>query len=336
MFKSNTNHVAIVTDRITDALTHIQQTDPAYFKRYEGECFLVCDSSSLWESKVGTPNPIESTLLDPITLGFHLLAQVKLGANTVEKILTWFEKSLAYVQTPIDADLVTSTLDHLRKIYMIEESQNQYKVTTLGRVSTDMYISPEDVYWWYRTGKIITTEAPTGWETDIVFSYIYAGIPSIQLNYVQKEHAETTQQYTYVLNSKFPMLRPSTLQIPANVYDWLQERSQAFTIRSFIQDTERMLSALQRVAQTSGWPIGYDTAFWTNQQLRLTYGVSTNLVPLCRLPNIGRARAMQLFAKGVKTPNDVIDAKNRSIVLQTLGNNVGQRLIVETKELLKI
>jgi replicative superfamily II helicase len=46
------------------------------------------------------------------------------------------------------------------------------------------------------------------------------------------------------------------------------------------------------------------------------YGVRPELVGLCRIPNVGRARAERLFAAGFRNPSDL--AKNPALVKKVL------------------
>lgn len=82
----------------------------------EGFCFLICDDKRRWINIISNPRNIESTLLNVGILGFHILAEIKIGIiKDFDSLNSWFARSLAFVQEKWDKELIDLVLLKLVK-----------------------------------------------------------------------------------------------------------------------------------------------------------------------------------------------------------------------------
>ena len=94
-------------------------------------------------------------------------------------------------------------------------------------------------------------------------------------------------------------------------------------------DFERLSSVLNLLdSMAAKWNRG---PFFRDLSMRIAYGVSSELVDLCRIPNVGKVRAERLFAAGFRRPSDLL--KNPQMVRKVL--NMKDEKITEMLEAIK-
>jgi replicative superfamily II helicase len=90
--------------------------------------------------------------------------------------------------------------------------------------------------------------------------------------------------------------------------------------------TESVLNALDSMA--AKWN---KRNYFHNVSLRISYGVKTELVNLCKIPNIGKVRAEKLYAAGFRNPSDLLSKQD--LVKKVL--NMKDDKIIEILESIK-
>jgi replicative superfamily II helicase len=106
--------------------------------------------------RLSKPQKIESRLLEYIgteekphykNLAFHLVSEIHHGiVKTVDDIHRWYERSLGHFQSgAVEDDIVDRTLELLIKCGAVWKEDDEYTVTTVGRVASMFYYSPFDV-----------------------------------------------------------------------------------------------------------------------------------------------------------------------------------------------
>jgi helicase len=101
-------------------------------------------------------------------------------------------------------------------------------------------------------------------------------------------------------------IRPGEVHVKLEIIEWLlyasAELANSANLKSVIKDINRL-------------------------RFRLQHGIKEELIPLCRLKNIGRARARKMFNNGIKDLGDVKKADVKS-----LAQLIGQKIAYDIKE----
>ena len=329
----NRSHIILNTASVEEAKAWIEANDPNYFTDYEGDVVLVCDNPHRWEKTIQNPRPVTSTLLDPGVLGFHLLAEIK--NNEVfdkETLQTWFSRTLANIQLPVDNELLQEVFTQLTKWGMLYIQNGVFKITRLGRVSAMLYFFPADVYHW--ASNFSKVDAGDLWESDLALAYIIGTTPSLDLPYVPRSEAAMVEAFTAAVEKIWPKaegkrtyLKQSV--IAAKVYDWLSQGETSPQVRNIQYDGERICGALEWIDGIKGWQ---QAAYWKALPMRLKYGVGAELVGLCSIKGVGAVKARKLFAHGITSVEDVLN--KRDAVRAALGAGA-QKVFGEARTLLK-
>lgn len=296
----------------------------------DGHVYLICDNIELWKYRVEHPRDIISTLLNPDLLGFHYLAEIRLGEiKKHEDIKKWYSRSLAYVQECKGADGVSDdALVLLEKYKMLVSEGEFYDLTFLGKLSALLYYLPVDVFHLNTTLSRINDNS--AWDNTILLSYAIGAIPSNQLNYVPTEFNKNVDDYNDIVQSigTFSYVRKSV--IAYKVWEYLEGQPKHFLINNVINDMNRTGEMINIMAGAYHWDC--DPKLIVAQ---LKYGVNKKLAKLCLLPGIGRARAEKLDAMDISSYKD-ISKDNKELVFAAVGKKVGITIIKYVQNKLKI
>jgi helicase len=331
--KLNHNHIVLKAPSVEAAKKWIEENDPYYFKNYEGDCYLICDSTYKWSAILANPRNVESTLLNADILSFHILAEVGNGEiYNWDSLHEWFNRTLAKIQMEVKKDILNEMYDKLvNKWGMMYDEGGVFKITRLGRVSAKLYFMPKDVFHWAVHFNAINKG--NLWDSDLALSYALGTTPSLDLSYVPKADVDRVSEYTSAVAGIWPgsayEIKPSV--IACNVYDLLSQGANSPTIRNLQNDGERIVQALSWIDGIKSWN---QTAYWKALPIRLRYGIGKELVDLCTLPGVGAVRAKKLYAAGVKNIKDVV--KLSSVVKKIMGDKTSDKTILAARNMLKM
>lgn len=315
MTRLKAHHSVILAPSVEVGRQWIQSNNPAYFERYHGHCYLICDQPAVWEDRVQSPNPVHSRLVDESTLGFHLLAEVDSGAITCrEDVTEWFSRSLARVQGLVNDAVVEKVLGDLLRTQMLYETGNRLMITDLGRISAVWYYRPEDIFVWYKGLEWVADHGL--WDNDSAMAWAIGSAPSYNLEYVPKNQADQVKDYMDVLNKHVPFAIPMAL--PADLYDQLQGKPVPHTrLAAFKYDSSRIFQALRQIAKACEWerPQGY----WHLLETRYKHGASQEAAELTELEGLGVMLVRKLSRFGIKSVEALLDKANRHKVERLLG-----------------
>lgn len=294
----------------------------------KGDVYLICESPQKWQQIIQRPRKVTSTLMDENVLGFHILAEVRNGEiwnhNTLYQ---WFDRTLAILQLPaIDRDLVGKVVTQLVNWGLLEEESGRYRVTRLGQVSATLYFFPQQVHHWaVAFGNIAEREL---WSSDLALSYALGSTPLLGVPYVPRAQEERVREYTNAVRAVWEAPGVVESWLAADLYDLLSQSKDSPLTRQVKNDGDRITQALSWIGGLKEW---HNQEYWDALPIRIKYGVSSNLVPLCRIPGVGGGRARKLFDAGIQSVRDV--RERPEVVKQALGRTLASKVLVAAKDI---
>lgn len=286
--------------------------------------------------RLSSPKNIESQLLASVgkedphykTLAFHLVSEIHHGnISTKEDMHEWYAKSLAYFQyEDLDESIADKTIDLLLRVGAIKEAEGRYEVTSVGKVSSMLYYSPFDVADLRRNFRFLFQGGKD--YDDVSVSVALGNVDSIRMGFVtkaEKEEMSAFQEHVVRRYGSDYLLESSVKG--AYAYYCLMNGLPLGPFASFARglqmDFDRMVSVLNMLDSLAAKWNKRD--FFSGLSLRVSYGVKPELVPLCKLPGIGKVRAEKLFSSGFRKPSDLL--KNPAAVRKVL--NMKEEKVME-------
>ena len=275
--------------------------------------------------RIADPKRIESQLLastgkeDPHykTLAFHIVSEIHHGnIATKDDLHEWYGRSLAYFQyEELDDSIADKTLDLLIRVGAIKEADGKYEVTSVGKVSSMMYYSPFDVADLRRNFKYLFAN---GLESnDLAVCMALGNVDSIRMGFVSRAEKEEMESFSAQFKKAFGEQLESTIKGAHAYYcllNGLPLGPSTSMARGLQMDFDRLVSVLGLLdSMAAKWN---RSSFFRDLSMRMSYGVRSELVGLCLLPNVGKVRAEKLFHAGFKNPKDLI--KNPILVKKVL------------------
>jgi replicative superfamily II helicase len=288
---------------------------PGYDPRGDVHILIPDRNSDHHIDRIAEPKRIESQLLastgkeDPHykTLAFHIVSEIHHGnILTKDDLHEWYGRSLAYFQyEELDDSIADKTLDLLIRVGAIKEVDGKYEVTSVGKVSSMMYYSPFDVADLRRNFKYLFAN---GLESnDLAVCMALGNVDSIRMGFVSRAEKEEMESFAAQVRKAFGDHLDSTIKGAHAYYcllNGLPLGPFASMARGLQMDFERLASVLGMLdSMAAKWNRG---AFFRDLSMRVSYGVRSELVGLCRLPGVGRVRAERLFAAGFRRPSDLL------------------------------
>jgi replicative superfamily II helicase len=282
-----------------------------------GDAYILVPESEKdhWIRKIKKKLPIRSTLLSYVgkednphykTLAFHIVAEIHQGnVKTKEGFRNWFRKSLAYHQEQaFDDVLIDRTIEQLKDCRAVNITpEGEYECTAIGKVASMFYYSPFDVSELRRNFKFLFDEKKEG--DDYCVSIALGNIDSYRWSICNKFEREAISQYTGKIDLMFGQgkFTAGALKHSAAIYYLLKGRRdipQIATLQNMlVSDMDRTIQVLHAIDTMSAkWE---KQAWFKNLGMRIRYGVESDLVELCQIPNVGQVRAKRLKAKKIKT-----------------------------------
>jgi replicative superfamily II helicase len=279
---------------------------------------LVPDRSSDHHiDRLSIPQEINSQLLNYIgdednphykTLAFHLVSEIHHGEiKTIEDIHNWYERSLARFQAvDLDDSVVDKTLELLMQVGAIKEVDGIYEATSIGKVSSMFYYSPFDVSDLRRNFRFLFMKNLEN--NDYALSMALGNIDSIRMGFVTKNEKEEMSDYLSVIKKSFGDVYLDSSVKGGYAYFCLLRGKDPGPFNSLSRglqlDFERAASVLNALDNMAAkWN---KKNYFKTLSLRIAYGVRAELVNLCKIPNIGKARAEKLYAAGFRVPKDLV------------------------------
>jgi helicase len=279
----------------------------------------------LQKERLKKPQRIQSQMLEQEgnkykVLAFHIVHEVHQGnISTKDDVYHWYQRSLARFQsTELDAVVVDSVIDSLKKCGAIWEEDGKYTITAIGKVASLFYFSPFDVSDLKRNLSTLFDENKQ--EDDYWLSLAMGNIDTHKFGIVSRVEREEMNAYQRQIENIFGKGTIWEPSIKAGYAYWMllngrNSQNMAGVIRGLQFDFPRLNQVMQAIDSFTG---RWNRKNWFNQlQLRISYGVKGPMVVLCQLPNVGKVRATKLWNAGFRTIEDI--AKNPVKVKNCLG-----------------
>jgi replicative superfamily II helicase len=296
---------------------------------------LIPESEQIrYKEKLTKQTNIESQLLSKSgpyykDLAFHLVAEIYHGfIKTTDDVYRWYERSLAHFQNKLlKDDVVKETLDILSKCGAIGQDENgDWFPRVIGKVSALFYFSPFDVSDLFFNIKFVFDNNKQ--DDDYYVSVALGNLDSNRSNPVvsKLEKDEMSSYKIKVLGQKTNKFLTDGSCKSSFCYFNILSCKNNITLSGMQRSIQTDFSRVSQVLYAlNTFAKGFASKSWIkNLEDRVSYGVPLYLVPLCRVPNIGKARANKLYEKGIKSPKDIVNC-DPSLLKQIL--NLKQELV---------
>lgn len=304
---------------VFDIIQEVGRAGRPYYDT-RGDAYILVPQRKAEEhiERIRTPQDVESRLLDYIgdedrphykTLAFHIVSEIHHGSiTTKEDVYNWFNKTLASFQAnDIDDEIIDLTLDLLKRFGAVKEEDGKYQATIVGKVSSLFYYSPFDVADLRKNFNFLFEQGREG--DDTALSICLGNIDSIRSGFVSNAEREDMGSYAFKVRAIFGSSF-NDIAIKGGYAHWLLLKglhSDPFSAlsRSVQFDFPRTLAVLNCLDSMGG---RWNRKEWFRElQMRISYGVSSEKIHLCKLPEIGKVRTEKLWAAGLKTYDAIAD-----------------------------
>lgn len=268
----------------------------------KGDVYLLVphSESMIVESRFNKPEEIVSRLKDRSDLAFHLVSEINQELISDEKSLAdWYNRSLAAFQgIPLDSKEAELVLRDLLTIGAVKLEGSKYKITKLGKVSSDLYLSPFDVSAWARNFSAILRSKHS--EDDVAIAWALTDIPMFN------DKFQTSIDIKDDLESATRRLIRLGITGKYNVAGlYLQGKLSGKippNLRNVTVDVDRGVAACSQLDKEMKW---FVNPYFNALKIRLENGVSFRYANLMVLDGVGKVYAEKLLADGIKYPKEL-------------------------------
>lgn len=283
---------------------------PKYDTRGDAYILVPSSQSKYWIQKIEKSQPIESALLRPDTvykkiaytnLAFHLVSAICYEQITnEEELFSWYQQTLSCHQVGMEEEILKDTITLLKNhncIYIDDEGN--YHIKALGKIAALYYFCPIDVYCIKRNFSQLFENNLE--QSDLEVSLALANLNSYWNQYCNtEENAEIAKYEKAAQKSFWGKLSPGVIKYGYAYYCCLKGKESEYLVTtqwSILSDIGRYIEILLYMDQRFHW----NRKKWIkNLAIRLAYGVEEDMVELCHVPKIGKARANRLYNHGIK------------------------------------
>jgi helicase len=278
----------------------------------------------------GRPEPIESKLEVEPVLRTYLLSLIATGIiGTRDEILEFFGQTFwafQYKDMKLLGRKLGKMLALLEEWEFLEQRQDRYRATAVGRRVAELYIDPLTAH------NFITALRAAAKAVPVPLALLHLACCQLEmrplLHVRQKEYEEVQEQMTRLQSSLLveepSMFEPEyedwldAFKTGRMLADWMEEVDEEVLLerwsvrpgetRAKLTTADWLLYALAELAALHEFrPL---LAAIKRVRFRLKYGVKEELLPLVeKLTGIGRVRGRRLYAAGFRTPADLRRAR---------------------------
>ena len=239
-------------------------------------------------------------------LAFHLMPEVCSGrVSDVESAEGWHSRSLHALQGGrADFGAVLSKLSGWGAVRM--DADGSFKATKLGRLASAFYFHPADADAW--VGNFTTVFDGGFEENDVAAAWALGSVPTRRVRGDLGSRRGMVNEFVAALPAGLETRDGSVL---ASVVWWSVIGGPSVgpmrnCVLEMREDSGRVISFLGRVdEEVAGWAKSW---YFERLSFQARHGVSSELVPLRKLPGVGKKLAEALYNAGMRSPEDVVEA----------------------------
>ncbi|MGC8688009.1 MAG: DEAD/DEAH box helicase [Candidatus Micrarchaeia archaeon] len=288
------------------------------------------------------PDNIESKLGVLPVLRTHILAFIAEGfLNNKKSISEFLSKSFYSFQyknnTHIN-NIIDEICEELQSFDFIEEEDNSFYITKIGKKVNELYIDPISAKWIIESLETIVNMHDSK-------SILYLISNTLEMRPYVREVEEAEELYPIYarigdnIYEKYKIfnygysdpLRAISTALMLN--DWISEKYEdeimlkyhitPGEIHSKLMNSDWMIYSAIELAKLKNISIRE----LINIRVRLKYGIKEELLDLIRLEQIGRVRARMLYSAGIKKVADIKD--NKATVIRLFGKDLAEKIFAQ-------
>jgi len=345
---------------------------PKYDKEGEAICVAISENEkeNLYERYVlGEPEDIYSKLAVEPVLRTYLLSLIAANfVNTKKKIIDFFEKTfwahqfvdMGKLEMIIDKMLglleewkfieMGSKKDDFVSADKIKEDNGTIRATIMGKRVAELYIDPLTAYFFIDCLRKNSNKKAHEFSFLQMASHTLEMRPLLRVGVKEQDKMqEELMRYYERLFEKEPSLYEpeyedflNSIKTASMLNEWVNEKTEEYLLENYnarpgelrgkMEIADWLLYATEEISRILQFQ--HFNKEIVKLRLRLRYGVKEELLPLVRIPGIGRVRARKLFFNRIKDVGDIKSADLMKLS-QILGHNVALNLKKEVGQEIK-
>lgn len=309
---------------------------PAYDPAGDAYILVPQSQGAAWRAKLKAQQRIDSQLMENVggiykTMAFHVVSEIYHESITnMDEMRKWYERTLAHFQSKeLDDAVAESVIESLKKCFAIKVEDDEFSVSTIGKVSSLFYFSPFDTSNLNKNFGDVFKGGKEG--DDLRISVALGNIDSNRLGFISRAERDEITAFERRLTAipelykgkegedgkeKKQGLMDGAIKAAYLYYCLITgnaTKAMAGALRGMKYDAPRVLQVVQALDSFGGkkWD---KTDFLSGLEKRITHGVPPHLVNLVGVPNLGPVRANNLYKAGIKNLEDLAAAKPEDVV----------------------
>ncbi|MBI2522879.1 hypothetical protein HYW19_00655 [Candidatus Woesearchaeota archaeon] len=345
---------------------------PKYDKEGEAICVAISENEKekLYEKYVlGEPEDIYSKLAVEPVLRTYLLSLIAANfVNTKKKIVDFFEKTF-WAHQFVDMNKLELIIDKMLNLLeewnfiemeskkddfvsadKIKENNIDISATIMGKRVAELYIDPLTAYFFITCLRNYSNKNINEFSFLQMICHTLEMMPLLRVGVKEQDkiQEELMKNYELLFEKEPSLYEPeyedfiSSIKTALMLNEWVNEKTEEYLLESYnarpgelrgkIEIADWLLYATEEISRILQFQhLNKEIA---KLRLRLRYGVKEELLPLVKIPGIGRVRARRLYFNRIKDVGDIKDADLMKLS-QILGQNVALNLKKEVGQEIK-
>jgi len=296
----------------------------------------------------GKPENVKSSLMNEKAMRVHTLALISSrDAKSINELMDILGRTLAFKQLGISVweDAVNYIVNKLSDMEMIEIEKSNLRPTSLGLLTSKLYIDPLTSLMILEALENVDDVQPLYYFVTIAMTPDFSKVRITKFKELEEEAAIALE------NEIIPPPLPEV-----SYYEWLRAYKVGRILNAWINEVQEDLilekyaigaGDLRNIVETAEWltyaasriagikELMNHSLNLGKLSLRVRNGIKEELIDLVRIRGVGRVRARALFSRGLRTVKDVALADPQTLAsLPGFGVKVAEAIINEAKKMI--
>ncbi len=296
----------------------------------------------------GKPESVKSSLMNEKAMRIHTLALISSrDANSINELMNILGRTLAFKQLGISVweDAVNYIVNKLKNMEMVEVEKRNLRPTSLGLLTSKLYIDPLTSLMILQALEDIDDAQPLYYFVTIAMTPDFSKVRITRFKELEEEAAIALE------NELVPPPLPEV-----SYYEWLRAYKVGRILNAWIDEVQEDLileryaigaGDLRNIVETAEWltyaasriagikGLRTHTLNLGKLSLRVKHGIKEELIDLARIRGVGRVRARVLYLRGLRTVKDVAVADPRILAsFPGFGVKVAEAIVNEAKKMI--